>query len=239
MVLSMKHCTVLIVDDSRISRRITSTILRSLGADYIEAKDGLEAVELAEKSNFTAVFMNLYLPGINGFEATKRIRKSNPKIPIFAITTDKLDDMTQEMKKAGFTDFLQKPFDKDSLLELLKTYNTKEESIPVFDVKKYKSVYPDVELQRDILQTFLDEKDADSKRLEKAFKTKDKDEIYAAIHYMKGSFSYLKASKILVITQSILDELKKGNVNYALKNKDIFLSDYKELVKELEKYEFE
>ena len=238
MELSMKHCTVLIVDESRISRRITSTILRSLGADYIEAKDGLEAVEKAEKSNITAIFMNLYVPGINGFEATKKIRKKDKKIPIFAITTDKLDEMTPEMKEAGFTSFLIKPFDKSELLELLKVYNTKDDVLPIFDMKKYKKTYPDVELQRDILQTFLDEKETDTKRIKKAFKSKDIDEIYAAIHYMKGSFSYLKASKILVITQSILDELKKGNLDFALQKKDEFLTDYSDLVKELEKYEF-
>lgn len=238
---SMKHISVLIVDESRISRRITSMFLRSIGVDYVEAKDGIEAVEMAKKKNLTVVFMNLYIPGINGFEATKKIRngKNNPEIPIYAITTDDLIEMSSDMKQAGFSGVLVKPFDKDEMINLLQSLGQSNGSdLAVFDIKKYREAYSDVELQRDIVQTFLEEKKSDSSRIEKAFSSKDGDQIYSAIHYLKGSFSYLKASKILVITQSILDNLKKGNVSFALDHKNEFIREYKELIAELEKYEF-
>jgi len=55
---------------------------------------------------------------------------------------------------------------------------------------------------------------------------------------MKGSFSYLKAAKILIVTQKILDHIKKGNLVLALKHEQTFKSQYKELVEVLKKQKF-
>ena len=227
-----KH-KILIVDDNRINQRITSALLQSLGTEYSQAKNGFEAIDLAMDGDITAIFINLFLPGMNGFETTKKIRlKSN--IPIIAITSEQVNKMTDKMKAAGFTNVLFTPFDKEVVIKVLQSL-TKGDTVPVFDQTLYKTTFKDVELQRDIIDTFLNEKTSDTTRITSAFKSKDTDEIYSAIHYMKGSFSYLKASKILVVTQNILDRLKQGDLDYALEHKDEFISQYNDLIEVLKK----
>lgn len=227
--------TILIVDDNRISRRITSTFLKSLGISPMEATDGEEAIEFVQGVSFTAVFMNLYLPGINGYETTKKIRqlKINSDVPVIAITTENLGSMSAEMIDAGFTNVLNKPFVKVEVLKVLESLSG--DSTPIFDYDKYKKTYKDVSLQNEIIQTFLDEEESDTARIKAAFKTNDPDKIYSAVHYMKGSFSYLKASKILIVTQKILDLIKQGNLPEALKYKEDFFEQYVELVGVLKK----
>lgn len=230
--MDSKH-TILVVDDNRISRRITSSFLKSFDVETYEAVDGEEAIEYIKGITFSAVFMNLYLPNMNGYETTKLIRKlpTNSTVPVIAITSENLDSLTREMVEAGFSDVLSKPFVKASVASFLQSLD--QDSNPVFDVEKYKKTYKDVDLQRDIIDTFLNEEESDTKRIEAAFKSKNPDEIYSAVHYLKGSFSYLKASKILIVTQHILDSIKKGDNKEALKNRDKFIEQYKELVNEI------
>jgi len=236
-VLSKKH-SVLIVDDNRISRRITSTVLKSLDVSVYEAESGYEAIDFLNEFSCSAVFMNLYLPGMSGFETTVKIREleSNSDIPIIAITTDSFHEMSDEINDAGFTSVLGKPLQKEDVMKLLKSLD--KDAFPVFDYEHYRSTYKDVSLQQDIVQTFLDEEESDTKRIQEAFLTGDGDEIYSAVHYMKGSFSYLKAAKILIVTQKILDHIKKGNLVLALKHEQTFKSQYKELVEVLKKQKF-
>lgn len=236
-VLSKKQ-SALIVDDNRISRRITSTILKSLDVSVYEAENGYEAIDFLEEFSCTAVFMNLYLPDLNGFETTVRIREleRNNDVPIIAISADSFNKMSQEIIDAGFTTILGKPLQKDEVSKLLKSLE--KDTLPVFDYEHYSTTYKDVSLQKDIVQTFLDEEESDTKRIQEAFLSGDGDEIYAAVHYMKGSFSYLKAAKILIVTQTILDHIKKGNLDLALKHELAFKSQYKELVEVLKKHKF-
>jgi len=231
---SIRNQTVLIVDDNRISRRITSALLLSLGITVLEAKDGFEAVDIAIHENVTVIFMNLYLPGMSGFETTSEI-KEEKDVPIIAITSEQEETLTDEMIEVGFTSVLNKPLQKEKVLKLLTKLSEKKESLPIFDYEHYKKTFKDVELQKDIIDTFLSEEESDTKRIKEAFKTNDKDEIYSAVHYMKGSFSYLKATRILVLTQSILDRLKLDDLEYAMIHKDEFIKQYQELVRELKK----
>ena len=238
MDASRKKYTVLIVDDNRISRRIASVVLKSLGVTIYEAENGYEAVDFINEFRCTAVLMNLYLPSMNGYETTHKIRelKNNSDVPIIAVTTELVNEMSDEMIEAGFTSVITKPLQKDVVLKLLQSLD--KDSTPVFDYEKYVTTYKDVSLQQDIVQTFIDEEKSDTERIHMAFQSGDGDEIYSAVHYMKGSFSYLKATKILIVTQVILDHIKEGNLALALKQEKVFKSQYEELLAELKTYKF-
>lgn len=231
MTTMKKHC-ILIVDDNRISKRITSAFLGSIGASFEDVSSSADAIEKAKNDKYTAIFMNVVLPKMNGLQATKEIRKFNKDIFIYAITSDHIDEMTEEMKDAGFTNVVSKPYNKEFVVKLLSKSN---ETLPIFDHKQFEQTFKDKELQQDIIDTFLNEEVNDTQRLMTAFETKDNDKIYGAIHYMKGSFTYLKASKILELTQQMLDHLKQDDVTFSLQNKDLFLNLYKELIELLKK----
>ena len=81
--------------------------------------------------------------------------KNNSDVPIIAVTTELVNEMSDEMIEAGFTSVITKPLQKDVVLKLLQSLD--KDSTPVFDYVKYVTTYKDVSLQQDIVQTFIDE----------------------------------------------------------------------------------
>lgn len=114
----MKH-KVLIVDDFEDNRAMYAEFLRYSGIEVVEAKDGAEAVEKARTELPDLVVMDLSLPVIDGWEATRRI-KHDPltrDIPIIALTGHALEGHSQGAREAGCEGFLAKPCLPETLLE--------------------------------------------------------------------------------------------------------------------------
>lgn len=102
---------VLIVEDHPDAREILVFQLRHMGYETIEAANGLEGVEKAIAQGPDVVIMDLGLPGINGIEATVRL-KQNPKtanIPVIAYTAWKEQNYKDKAMEAGMAEFLTKP----------------------------------------------------------------------------------------------------------------------------------
>jgi CheY-like chemotaxis protein len=115
----MKPHKVLIVDDFEDNRSMYAEYLRYAGLDVVEAKDGAEAIEMARTEMPDLVVMDLSLPVIDGWEATRRI-KHDPvthDIPIIALTGHALEGHSQGAREAGCEGFLAKPCLPEKLLE--------------------------------------------------------------------------------------------------------------------------
>ena len=118
----MKPHKVLIVDDFEDNRAMYAEFLRYSGLEVVEAKDGAEAVEKARTEMPDLVVMDLSLPVIDGWEATRRI-KHDPRtreIPIIALTGHALEGHSQGAREAGCEGFLAKPCLPETLLETVK-----------------------------------------------------------------------------------------------------------------------
>ena len=118
---------VLLVEDNKLSREITSFILEDEGVNVTEAVDGQEAVSLFMKSpahHFDAVLMDIMMPTMDGYEATRTIRscgKDDSKtVPIIAITANAFDDDRKRSEAAGMNRHLAKPIDHDKLVETIE-----------------------------------------------------------------------------------------------------------------------
>lgn len=247
---SLEHTVkrkILLVDDNSINRRIMGRFLQGMDLDVTDAKDGFEAIELIQENEFSIIFMDIIMPKIDGYETTRRIRALEgpiKNIPIIAVTADAVTGLTEEMASAGMNDVLAKPFTKEQLNALLDKYfhtivhvlQHLHEGLDVFDKRHFESFYDDASLRKDIVETFLEEKDNDIKRVEEAFKSKDNETIYKALHYLKGSFSYLKAAKILKMTQYVLDTSKEERLDKVLQYEKPFIECYLKLNKALDIY---
>ena len=109
---------ILVVEDQEDNRRILRDLLTSKGYEIIEAVDGEEGVAMAGEHIPDLILMDIQLPGLDGYEATRRI-KSNPDlagIPIIAVTSYALSGDETKAKEAGCDDYIAKPYSPRALL---------------------------------------------------------------------------------------------------------------------------
>ncbi|SFB12798.1 Signal transduction histidine kinase [Acetitomaculum ruminis DSM 5522] len=120
---------ILLCEDNPINAEIATIMLKKNGMHVTSANNGKEGVEILENSKegyYDLVLMDLRMPVMNGFEATKAIRyfkrKDIKNIPIIAMTADAYDKDVEKCIKAGMNDHLGKPIDINKLLEKLKKH---------------------------------------------------------------------------------------------------------------------
>ena len=115
---------ILVVEDQEDNRRILRDLLSSRGYDIIEVTDGLAGVEAARREPFDLILMDIQLPGIDGYEATRRI-KSEPvlaAVPIIAVTSYALSGDRQKALEAGCDDYVAKPYSPRDLLATIERH---------------------------------------------------------------------------------------------------------------------
>ena len=115
---------VLIVEDFDDTRELLKTIVRLRGCDTAEAADGAEAVEAARREQPDLILMDLNLPVLDGWEATRRIHgaRATRHIPVVAISAQCHGDWKQRALDAGACECLEKPINFAALDGLLKRY---------------------------------------------------------------------------------------------------------------------
>ena len=119
--------TVLVVDDNEINLKLLTTFMKKVQFKYVEARNGLEAVEAykAAPTRFQYVLMDISMPVMDGLEATREIRKYEnldrikPKSIIFALTGLASANAQEEAFEAGVDNYLSKPVKFKELKKLL------------------------------------------------------------------------------------------------------------------------
>jgi PAS domain S-box-containing protein len=121
--LNWKGKTILIAEDEDTNFTFINTLLRPTSAAVIRAKDGIEVINICKNnSKINLVLMDIKLPGINGLEATKQIRKFRKSLPIIAHTAYAMSVDEDECLKAGCDAYICKPVKIDPLLRLIQQY---------------------------------------------------------------------------------------------------------------------
>jgi CheY-like chemotaxis protein len=108
---------ILVVDDEPINREVAQMLLQDVGLVVDSAQDGDEAASMARQHNYTAIFMDMQMPNLNGLEATQQIRHlpGYERTPIIAMTANAFAEDKARCFAAGMTDFLTKPFNPKTL----------------------------------------------------------------------------------------------------------------------------
>jgi two-component system cell cycle response regulator DivK len=115
---------ILVVEDQEDNRRILRDLLTNSGYEVIEAINGVEGVSSAETYHPDLILMDIQLPGIDGYEATRQI-KANPdlqKIPIIVVTSYALSGDDLKAFEAGCDAYVAKPFSPRELLAKIREY---------------------------------------------------------------------------------------------------------------------
>jgi signal transduction histidine kinase/CheY-like chemotaxis protein len=120
---SLKGLKVLIAEDNPVNMMVARKFLQRWDIDIHEANNGAQALERFGKDSFDLLLIDLEMPEMDGYTFLQHVRKDNHEIPAIAFTAAVYDNMQADLKKRGFTDYIQKPFRPDDLHKKLSSYN--------------------------------------------------------------------------------------------------------------------
>ena len=113
---------VLVVDDNGINRRVARSFISHYGMEVAEASDGNEALALLARQAFDLVLMDVHMPGLDGVEAFRRLRKlpgPNQDVPVIALTADSMRGDREKFLARGFNGYVSKPIDERSMITVI------------------------------------------------------------------------------------------------------------------------
>ncbi|AWY40447.1 response regulator [Pseudomonas putida] len=118
---AQRRARVLLVEDNPVNQLVAKGMLGKLGCEVIVAAHGVEALDQLENSEFDLVLMDCNMPVMDGYEASRQIRRSGrwPQLPIVALTANAMSEERERCRAAGMNDYLAKPFRREELASLL------------------------------------------------------------------------------------------------------------------------
>ncbi len=117
--------SILLVEDNEVNQKVALKMLATFGLKCDLAVDGVQALKMCRQYTYQLIFMDLQMPNMDGYEATKAIRREeglNKDTPIIALTANAFYDVKTQCLKAGVNDFLAKPYKKALLKDLLASW---------------------------------------------------------------------------------------------------------------------
>ena len=113
---------ILIVEDNKINQMVTKKLLDKSEHSCKIAENGLEAIDLVKKHKFDLILMDIHMPVLNGFDASKKIRELGVLTPIIALTASDKNEIINEMAINGINDVLVKPFEIKDLQIIIEKH---------------------------------------------------------------------------------------------------------------------
>ncbi|MEC4812948.1 MAG: response regulator [Scytonema sp. PMC 1069.18] len=145
---------ILVVDDSADSRLLLVKLLLAIGFYVSEAANGLQAISIWKSWQPDLILMDMRMPVMDGYEATRRIKARNPKTIIIALTASAFEEQRMSVIEAGCNDFVKKPFREELLLkkigqclDLQYLYEEDNNSFKPENRKATEEVFPAEDLQ--------------------------------------------------------------------------------------------
>jgi DNA-binding NtrC family response regulator len=110
---------ILVVDDLRSIRLTLGGILEDEGYKVVLAEDGYQAIEMVRQTPFDLVFMDIKMPGINGVQTFREVKKIDPEAVVIMMTAYSLEDLVMEALREGAYGVVYKPFDVDKIVSII------------------------------------------------------------------------------------------------------------------------
>ena len=217
---------ILVAEDTRVNQVFLSSVIKKAGHRCVICQNGEEAVEaLRRDAAFDLILMDIQMPVMDGFTATRRIREQGILTPIIALTAHATEGFRDECLARGMNDYLAKPIDTRLLLgkisscvqpltasSALVASSPPEESDPVFDVA---AALDRLEGDRDILiilvEAVLEQIDDDLNGMRAALQRGDALALAKAAHRLKGSMGAVGAMRTQRACSAVEQAGKSGD----------------------------
>lgn len=116
----LSEVKILIVEDNKINQLVTQKIMDKHQIKCDMVADGFDALKILESRTYDAILMDINMPGMNGYETTKRLRGMGIKTPVIALTAFDKDEVKAEVFASGMNDIMIKPFEPHQLFEVIQ-----------------------------------------------------------------------------------------------------------------------
>ncbi|MEN9352780.1 MAG: hypothetical protein RL318_105 [Fibrobacterota bacterium] len=133
---------ILVVENEPVNQQIAKELLESQGVDVSIADDGQMALTMLESQGYDIVLMDLQMPGMDGYEATRALRSRGVEIPILAMTASVMQDEREACLEAGMNDHIAKPIEPRKLFATLARWGAQGGGVPVRPVREAKVLFP-------------------------------------------------------------------------------------------------
>ncbi|WP_298778101.1 response regulator [uncultured Polaribacter sp.] len=117
---NFKGKSVLLIEDNQINVMVGKQILEKVNFKVEVANNGLEAIDMVKEKHFDILLMDIQMPIMDGYTASKEIRKFNKYIPILALSASVFVDVKDKMEESGMNGFIFKPFDPEDLMNQIE-----------------------------------------------------------------------------------------------------------------------
>jgi signal transduction histidine kinase/DNA-binding NarL/FixJ family response regulator len=125
----LKNCKILLVEDNQINQEIITGLLENSKIELDIVSNGKEAIDKFKPNRYTLILMDIQMPIMDGYEATKLIRQKDKEIPIIAITANAMKEDIAKTKSYGMNTHINKPIDVKELYETILKYTPHENMI--------------------------------------------------------------------------------------------------------------
>ena len=205
-VLMVEKGRILVAEDHEVNQTLFKTILENAGYEVSIAGNGREAVEQTEREEYALIFMDVQMPEMNGYEATRAIRAAGNTTPIIAVTASAIRGEQEKCLAVGMDDFLTKPFKKRDLLPMLdkwavgsmvarKRGESKVEEEPGVEIdaeifafdEAVRTFMGQTEVVIRVLEGFLPKVERQLAQVKSSLKSGDFEQVRAEAHSIKGS----------------------------------------------------
>ena len=223
---------ILLVDDDDLSRRMMGLLLSEKGYNYGAASNGVEAVEAVQSQLYDIVLMDLQMPVMDGFDATRKIREweaGEKHVPIVALTAMLFENEIRKCFSAGMDECVAKPFDADTLFHLIETLvkepkqeqpgpsantqgNGNAQSSLVLDIQGALPRFSkDMQVYKEFLADFIGELPDKIKKLKNANNSGDFKALADGAHNLKGISASMGAMQLSSFSQILDQQSTKGD----------------------------
>jgi len=227
----LRGAKVLLVEDNRINQQVAQEMLENAGLAVSLADNGAKAVQAVQTGQFDLVFMDIQMPDMDGYQATRLIRK-DPNfnhLPIVAMTAHVMIGDREKCLSVGMNDHLAKPIDPEALYTILVKWITSgtdivktEDKFKVPDTNFLPDSLPGIDIQQGLLRVggnlrlfckllfeFVEDHCDDEAVLAQAINQKNQDDIHRLLHTLRGVTGSIGAEKLQYKTELLEQRLMK------------------------------
>jgi CheY-like chemotaxis protein len=223
MLKAINGARILLVENNLFNQEVACEFLKNADALVSIAQNGAEALDLLRLESFDCVLMDIQMPVMDGFEATKQIRKdtSLAHLPVIAMTADAWNEDREHCLEIGMDDFISKPFKPDALYRMLEKWLMSprsgsavipdEEGVVVDLAELSELVGGERQKMRDLAQKFLLLAQSGMGDIDAALRRNDLAALSALGHHHKGPARMIGAIEFAKLCQALEKQAQNGD----------------------------